>query len=168
MDCARTKSGVLSESEINQPKSGAAKGSQPFRSEAKSKVIVGWLPSLTFAFGNLARMKKLILILSAVVVVLVGCVFWYRWDSETNHGYQFGYYGEFNRFGNALASISGITVTQAWANCDVTLEEFGFFAKMASGEPIRIAVGERDRIRSLSGALLVQALHSEIETQTKK
>jgi len=30
-------------------------------------------------------MKKLILILSAVVVVFVGFVFWYRWDSGTNH-----------------------------------------------------------------------------------
>ena len=115
-------------------------------------------------------MKKLILILilSAVVVVFVGFVFWYRWDSGTNHGYQIGYYGEFNRVSNALASISGITVTQAWANCDVTLEEFGFTAKMASGEPVRIAVGERDRIRSLSGVSLVQALHTEIKTQTKK
>jgi len=106
-------------------------------------------------------MKKLILILSAVAVVFVGFVFWYRWDSGTNHGYQFGYYGEFNRVSNALASISGITITQAWVNCDVTLEEFCFNAKMASGEPVRIAVGERDRIRSLSGALLVQALHAD-------
>jgi hypothetical protein len=113
-------------------------------------------------------MKKLILVLSAVVVICVGFVLCYRWDSGTNHGYQFGYYGEFNRVSNALASLPGITVTQAWANCDVTLEEFGFTARMASGQPVRIAVGERDRIRSLSGAPLAQALQTEIETQTKK
>ena len=113
-------------------------------------------------------MKKLIVILSVVLVLFVGFILWYRWDSGTNHGYQFGYYGDFNRVSNALASIPGITVTQAWANCDVTLEEFGFAATMGSGEPVRIAVGERDRIRSLSGDSLIQALKTEIDTQTKK
>ena len=113
-------------------------------------------------------MKKIIHILSAVLVVFVGFVLWYRWDSGTNHGYRFGYYGDFNRVSNALASIPGVTVTQSWANCDVTLEEFGFTATMVSGEPVRIAVGERDRIRSLSGDSLVQALKTEIETQAKR
>ena len=59
-------------------------------------------------------MKKLIIILSAVMVLFVGFVLWYRWDSGTNHGFQFGYYGEFNRVSNALASIPGVTITQSW------------------------------------------------------
>ena len=113
-------------------------------------------------------MKKLIATLSAVLVLFIGFILWYRWDSGTNHGYQFGYYGEFNRVSNALASIPGLTVTQAWHNCDVTLEEFGFTATTSSGESVRITVGERDRIRSLSGDSLVQALATEIERQTKK
>src|SRR6266404_1105743 len=112
-------------------------------------------------------MKKLILILAAVVVLFVGFILWYRWDSGTNHGYRFGYYGDFDRVSNALASIPGITVTQTWANRDVTLEEFGFVATIRSGEPVRIAVGERDRIRSLSGETLVQALKTEIQTQAQ-
>ena len=94
------------------------------------------------------RMKNLI-ILSAVVVLFVGFVLWCRWDSATNHGLQFGYYGDFNRVINALASIPGITVTHSWHNCDVTLEEFGFTATKGSGEPLGIAVGEHDHIRSL-------------------
>jgi hypothetical protein len=110
-------------------------------------------------------MKKLIIILSAVVVLFVGFVVWYRWDSGTNHGFQFGYYGEFNRVSNALASIPGLSVTQSWHNCDVTLEEFGFTVTRGSGEPVRIAVGESDRIRSLSGDALVQALKTEIQRQ---
>ena len=113
-------------------------------------------------------MKKLIVILSAVLVLFVGLILWYRWDSATNHGFRFGYYGEFNRVSNALASIPGITVTQSWANCDVTLEEFGFTATMGSGESVRIAIGERDRMRSLSGDSLVQALTTEIQSQTRK
>jgi hypothetical protein len=112
-------------------------------------------------------MKTLRLILAAVAVICVGFVVWYRWDSGRNHGYQFGYYGEFNRVSNALTAIPGITITQSWHNCDVTLEEFGFTATMGSGEPARIAVGEHDRIRSLSGDALVQALKTEIQTQAQ-
>ena len=119
-------------------------------------------------FGDFARMKKLIASSGVVVAILVAFVLWYRWDSGTNHGYRFGYYGDFNRISNALASIPGITITQSWANRDVTLEEFGFAAATTSGGTIRIAVGERDRIRSLSGDSLVQALKAEIETQTKR
>jgi hypothetical protein len=40
-------------------------------------------------------------ILAAVLVLFVGFILWYRWDSGTNHGYHFGYYGEFNRVSNA-------------------------------------------------------------------
>ena len=107
-------------------------------------------------------MKKLIIILSAAVGLFVGFVLWYRWDSGTNHGFRFGYYGDFNRVSNALASIPGITITQAWHNCDVTLEEFGFTATNRMGESFRITVGERDPIRRLSGDSLVQALQTEV------
>jgi hypothetical protein len=111
-------------------------------------------------------MKKVLPILFAVVAILVALVFLYRWDRENNHGFQIGYYGDFNRVSNALASIPDVLVTEAWANCDVTLEEFGFTATMG-GQSVRIAIGERDRIRELSGESLVQALKREIETQTK-
>ena len=72
-------------------------------------------------FGDFAHMKKFILISWVALVIFVSCILWYGWDSGTNHGYWFGYYGEFNRVSNSLASIPGITITQAWANCDVRL-----------------------------------------------
>ncbi len=113
-------------------------------------------------------MTKLIFILSAVFVVFVGFIRCYRWDSETNHGFTFGYHGEFNRVSNALASIPSTTITQVRENCDITLEEFGFTVTTESGEPVRIAIGEHDRIRRLSGKPLVQAPKKEIETKTKR
>jgi len=113
-------------------------------------------------------MKTFLVILAPVLVLFVVFILWYRWDSGTNHGYQFGYYGEFNRISNALASIPGITITQSWHNCDVTLEEFGFIATTRSGESVQIALGERDRIRSLSGESLVHALTTEIQSRTRK
>jgi len=113
-------------------------------------------------------MKMIVSIVLAVVAILAALLVWYRWDSVNNHGYQFGYFGDFNRVSNALASIPGITITQACANRDVTLEEFGFTATMGSGQTVRIAVGERDCIRDLSGESLVQALKREIERQTNR
>lgn len=112
-------------------------------------------------------MKMPIIILSAVAVLFVGFVLWYQWDSRTNHGFQFGYYGDFNRVSNALASIPGITITQAWHNCDVTLEEFGFTVTTSSGESARVTVGEQDRVRRLSGDSLIQALQTEIRKESR-
>lgn len=117
---------------------------------------------------DFARMKKLVAILAAVVLSFVALVLGYRWDSSTNHGYRFGFYRDFNRVSNALASLSGITITQAWANCDITLEEFGFNATTAEGGLVRIMIGERDPIRSMSSDSLVQTLKTEIERQTRK
>jgi hypothetical protein len=44
----------------------------------------------------------------------------------------------------------------------------GFAATTRSGEPIQIALGERDGIRSLSGRSLVQAFTTEIQRQTER
>jgi len=122
---------------------------------------------MTTSPKGFAHMKSLIAFFASVIGLFFALILLYRWDSDTNHGFQFGYYADFNRVSNALASIPDITVTQSWHNCDVTLEEFGFAATVSSGEPIRVAVGERDHIRSLAGDALVQALKAEIQTRAQ-
>jgi hypothetical protein len=52
--------------------SGPANGSQPFRSGDKSNVTGGWLPSLTFAFGHICRVRKKLVIFAIAVTALVG------------------------------------------------------------------------------------------------
>ena len=59
-------------------------------------------------------MKILIAIVLMLILSLVAFIGSYHWDSSKNRGKEFGYYGEFNRVSNALASISGVTITQAW------------------------------------------------------
>ena len=81
----------------------------------------------------------------ALLLVFAAWVGFNRWDSKTNRGYKVGYFGEFNQVSNALASIPGVTITQAWANLDLTLEEFGFTGTTASGGPIHLAFGELNR-----------------------
>src|SRR5688572_19371947 len=90
----------------------------------------------------------------------------YRWDAGRNHALPFGYYGDFNRVSNALASIPGITITQVWAHPDVTLEEFGFDGTNRSGKVFHIGIGENDPVRNLSGNLLINALEKDLAAQT--
>ena len=80
-----------------------------------------------------------------------------------NDGRESGYYGDFNRVSNALVSIPGVVVTNFWMNRDITLEEFGFDVTTATGKPVHIAIGERDPLRRLPRAELVEALKKEIE-----
>jgi len=82
-----------------------------------------------------------------------------------NNGRESGYYGDFNRVSHALVSIHGVVVTNFWMNRDITLEEFGFDVTTATGKPVHIAVGERDPLRRMPRAELVEALKKEIERQ---
>lgn len=82
-----------------------------------------------------------------------------------NDGRESGYYGDFNRVSNALVSIQGVVVTNSWMNRDITMEEFGFDITTPTGKPVHIALGERDPLRRLPRAQLVEALKKEIERQ---
>ena len=109
-------------------------------------------------------MRVLLTILTLLIVVFFGFIGWYRWDSSYNRGSESGYYGTFNRISNALASISGVTVTQSWHNLDVTLEEFGFDLTV-TGQPVHLFFGETDPIRKMSRAAVVVALQALIATE---
>src|SRR6266576_1285013 len=79
-------------------------------------------------------MKAAVLVLAAVTTLLMASIVWYRWDSGTNHGYTFGYWGQFNTVSNSLSKLSGITILKASCNADVTLEEFGFEVLTPEGQ----------------------------------
>jgi len=105
-------------------------------------------------------------LLTLIVVGSIACVLWYRWDSRVNHGFTFGYYGEFNRVGNALASLPGITVASSGYNPDIALEEFTFIVMTEDGQEIQLWFLERDPIRRLSGAKLSTALRGRIAQES--
>ena len=90
---------------------------------------------------------------------------WYRWDSAQNRGSKFGYYGEYNRVSNALASLPGVTITNAWYNRDVSLEEFGFDVLVATGQTARLFFSETDEVRRLPRSKMVDVLKNRIESQ---
>ncbi|MEO6754016.1 MAG: hypothetical protein ABIP85_19730, partial [Chthoniobacteraceae bacterium] len=96
----------------------------------------------------------------------VSYIAWYRWDSSRNRGFEFGYFGDFNRVRYALVAIPGITVTRDWANKDMSIQEFGFDITTSTGQTIPLAFQESDPTRSLSGESLVRALANSIQTKT--
>lgn len=96
----------------------------------------------------------------------VAFIGWYRWDSALNRGFEFGYFGVFNRVQHALAAIPGVTITRDWANPDVTLEEFGFTITTSAGQTQHLDFQESDPIRDLSGQQLTASLTARIQQKT--
>lgn len=109
-------------------------------------------------------MKILLAIVALGTALVVGTILFYQWESSRNRGYQWGYFGEFNSVSNSLASVPGVTITQAWHNLDVTMEEFGFGITI-TGRPVRLYFGETDPLRSMSGEIAVAALRTRITAE---
>ncbi len=112
-------------------------------------------------------MKTLLVIVVIILVMVVALIGGYHWDSSRNRGREFGYYREFNRTSNALASIPEVTITKAWHHSDITLEEFSFDLT-TSGQSVRLYFGETDPIRSLSRDDAVAVLKKRIEMERYK
>jgi hypothetical protein len=110
-------------------------------------------------------MKYALVGIMALAALIAAFVLGYRWDAATNRGHTWGYWGEFNTVSNCLAKLPGVTITAPWYNADVTLEEFGFNVGV-QGHQVKLAFGEKDPIRSLSGERLQKALMEQIGKQS--
>ena len=111
-------------------------------------------------------MKKILIGILILLVALIGFIGWYRWDSGRNRGYEFGYWGSFNRISNAMTRLPGISIVNSGHNADVTLEEFGFDIRNRAGRTLHIWFMEGDPIRRLSGERLTKALTERIEKES--
>jgi len=110
-------------------------------------------------------MKKIaLLVVLGIFILPFGLYGFYWWDSAKNRGNEFGYWGDFNRTKNALASIPGVTLTRKWHNLDLTLEEFGFEV-MTNGCRVNIWFGESYAVRNLSRRRAIPLLKEMIAEQ---
>jgi hypothetical protein len=110
-------------------------------------------------------MKYALLGTTALAALIAASVLGYRWDSSINRGHTWGYWGEFNTISNSLAKLPGVKITAPWYNPDVTLEEFGFDV-VVQGHQVKLAFGEKDPIRNLSGGRLQKALIEQLVKQS--
>jgi hypothetical protein len=108
------------------------------------------------------KMKWIIVGLLAIATMFFAFVFWYRWDSETNHGLTFGYWRAYNNISNSIAQLPGVTIVGTGYNADVTLEEFGFDVKDQNSRVLKIWFNEEDPIRKMTGDQLKSALTKKI------
>ncbi len=111
-------------------------------------------------------MKRAIAVLGTIVILFITAIVWYRWDSGTNHGYSWGYWGQFNTVSNSLARLPGVSIIKFGCNADVTMEEFGFDILTSEGRSVHVWFGERDPIRKLSGEALSTALLDKIKKES--
>ena len=104
-------------------------------------------------------LKKRLIFITFFIITVLGYIFFYRWDIAKNRGYEFGYYGVFNRISNTIESILGVSNVSATAmNIDISLEEFGFEVTLEDRRTIKLFFQESDPIRSLTGKKLRAAL----------
>ena len=110
--------------------------------------------------------KYLFRSITLIIVTVVGYVLFYWWDIAKNRGYEFGYYGVFNRIAHSLESIPDVSsVTTTAMNVDISLEEFGLDVILKDERTIKLFFHEMDPIRSLSGQKLRTALEGLLKTQ---
>lgn len=108
-----------------------------------------------------AKISACLLLLGIAPVVFI---LWYRWDSDHNRGFEFGYFGDFNRVGHALSRIPGIAITRDWSNHDVSLEEFGYDITTSDGRAVHLNFSETDPLRDVTGQQLTDGLLARIRT----
>lgn len=94
----------------------------------------------------------------------MGYIFFYQWNIAKNRGYEFGYYGVFNRISHSIESIPSVSnVTTTAMDIDISLEEFGFEVNLKNGRSIKLFFQESGPIRSLTGKKLRAALEELLE-----
>jgi hypothetical protein len=110
-------------------------------------------------FSGLA--KSLLQLLGVLVWILIAIAVYYWWDASKNRGRESGYWGEYNRVSNALASLPEVKIQLSSYNDDISLEEFQFDLE-TSGLSISLFFTEGDAIRKMQRAQMIEALRKRL------
>lgn len=89
-----------------------------------------------------------VLILFALLAVPIGAIGIGLLESSHNRGWEFGYFGEFNRVRHILLSLPGISIKEEWSNNDLTLEEFAFKIEVER-RPVLLEFSEANPVRTM-------------------
>jgi len=108
-------------------------------------------------------MRGPLLVLGSIFAAFGGVMGWYVWDSSVNHGFEFGYFGEYNRLTKAVRAVPGVSITDSWYHGDVSLEEIGLTLSV-SGKRAELFFGERDPVREMDHQAAVLELQQRIES----
>jgi hypothetical protein len=110
-------------------------------------------------------MRGPLIVLGSIFAAFAGVMGWYMWDSSANHGFEFGYFGQFNRVSKAARAVPGVSITNSWYHGDIDLEEFGLTLSL-SGKPVTLFFSESDPVRTMNHEAAVAALKRRIESES--
>jgi hypothetical protein len=114
-------------------------------------------------FGRFSGLgKSLLQLLAALVLILIAIAVFYWWDASKNRGRESGYWGEYNRVSNALASLPEVKIKSGLYNDDISLEAFQFDLE-TGGRSISLFFTEGDAIRKMHRAQMIEALRKRLE-----
>ncbi len=87
---------------------------------------------------------KTILALPAVaVLVFIGMIGWVWIDLNLpDQGWEFGYYGQFNRVKHVIEDMPGVTIIDHWQHKDISLEDFGFTLMVDGNRQVGVTFSE--------------------------
>lgn len=88
-----------------------------------------------------------------------------HWDSETNHGFTFGYWRPYNNIRTSLAQIPRVRIVGTGYNNNVTLREFDFDVITTNGVFLKLWFDETDPIRQMTGDQLSRELSKKIDRE---
>jgi hypothetical protein len=111
-------------------------------------------------FSGLA--KSLLQLLGVILLIPISIAAFVWWDGSKNRGSESGYWGEYNRISNALASLPEVKIKSTLYNDDISLEEFQFDVE-TSGRSISLFFTEGDAIRKMQRAQMIEALRNRLE-----
>lgn len=103
--------------------------------------------------------KACFLVVGAVLGLLGPVV---AWLFMPNLGLPFGYYGRYNRTVWAIEGVPGVTLGQANANHDVTIEEILVSLRLATGERVRMFISQDVDLRNTPVVLICSLDDEEI------
>lgn len=89
----------------------------------------------------------MVFILILGVVLLTAALLLYGIDRENNFGFEFGYYGQFNRFKGVIETIPNVEIVETWQHHDVSLEDFRFFLLIDGERKFQLNIYENNPIK---------------------
>lgn len=76
---------------------------------------------------------------ASLALLLLGFIglMWINFNAP-DQGWEFGYYGQFNRVKHVIEEMPDVTIVDSWQHKDISLEDFGFTLLLHDGDTVDV------------------------------
>jgi hypothetical protein len=113
---------------------------------------------------------RIILALPALVVMMLAIMAGWLWLNLNipDQGWEFGYYGQFNRVKHVIEDMPDATITNHWQHKDISLEDFGFTLVLDGGSQVDLTFSENSpQISMRNKQKIKKFIKKEIESNNR-